>query len=43
MTGITRALARFVANSKYEALPAAIQHEGVRAFVNWVGCAAGGS
>jgi 2-methylcitrate dehydratase PrpD len=27
--------------SKYAALPPAIKHEGVRAFVNWVGCAAG--
>ena len=43
MTGITRALARFAANSKYDALPSAIRHEGVRAFVNWVGCAAGAS
>ena len=41
MTGITRALARFVVQSKYDALPPAIRHEGVRAFVNWVGCAAG--
>ena len=43
MTGTTRALARFAANSTYEKLPAAIRHEGVRAFVNWVGCAAGAS
>ena len=43
MTGVTRALARFAVATKYEALPPAIQHEGVRAFVNWVGCAAGGS
>ena len=43
MTGITRALARFVVQTKYAALPAEIRHEGVRAFVNWVGCAAGAS
>ena len=43
MTGITRALARFAVDTKYAALPATIRHEGVRAFVNWVGCAAGGS
>ncbi len=43
MTGITRALARFVVQSKYDTLPPAIKHEGVRAFVNWVGCAAGAS
>ena len=41
MTGITRALARFAVATKYDTLPPAIQHEGVRAFVNWVGCAAG--
>jgi 2-methylcitrate dehydratase PrpD len=43
MTAITRALARFAVNTKSDALPANIRHEGVRAFVNWVGCAAGGS
>src|SRR5258705_9742324 len=43
MTGITRALARFAVNTKYDALPATIRHEGARAFVNWVGCAAGAS
>ncbi len=43
MTAVTRALARFAVQSKYDALPAAIRHEGVRAFVNWVGCAAGAS
>ena len=41
MTAVTRALARFAVQSQYDALPAAIKHEGVRAFVNWVGCAAG--
>ena len=43
MTAITRALARFAVTTRYEALPEKIRHEGVRAFVNWVGCAAGGS
>ncbi|MDB5809661.1 MAG: 2-methylcitrate dehydratase [Betaproteobacteria bacterium] len=43
MTGITRTLARFAAHSKFDALPAAVKREGTRAFVNWVGCAAGGS
>src|SRR5258706_14396953 len=43
MTGITRALSRFVVNSQFDSLPAHIRHEGVRAFVNWVGCAAGAS
>ena len=43
MTAVTRALARFAVATQYDALPANIRHEGVRAFVNWVGCAAGGS
>ena len=43
MRPITRMLARYAAESRYEALPPAVQHEGVRAFVNWVGCAAGGA
>ena len=43
MTGITRELSRYVASSKYDDLPAPVRHEGVRAFVNWVGCAAGGA
>lgn len=41
MNGITRTLARYASASRFEALPAAVRHEGVRAFVNWVGCAAG--
>ncbi|NBR28815.1 MAG: MmgE/PrpD family protein [Betaproteobacteria bacterium] len=40
---ITRELARYVHTSRYDALPTAVRREGVRAFVNWVGCAAGGS
>jgi 2-methylcitrate dehydratase PrpD len=43
MTAVTRSLARFAVNTRYDALPAAIRHEGTRSFVNWVGCAAGGS
>ena len=43
MRRITRELARYVHPSRYDALPAAVRREGVRAFVNWVGCAAGGS
>ncbi len=43
MTAITRELARFAVNSRYELLPAEVQHEGLRAFVNYVGCAAGGA
>ncbi|HSQ02448.1 MAG TPA: MmgE/PrpD family protein [Burkholderiales bacterium] len=42
MQTVTRVLARYVVSSRLEDLPQLIQHEGVRAFVNWVGCAAGG-
>ncbi len=41
MNGITRTLARYASTSRFEAMPAAVRHEGVRAFVNWAGCAAG--
>ena len=43
MSHITQQLSRYIVSSKYDALPTDVQHEGVRAFVNWVGCAAGGS
>jgi 2-methylcitrate dehydratase PrpD len=43
MTDVTRVLARFACNSRYEALPSAVRHEGLRAFVNYIGCAAGGA
>ncbi len=43
MTPITRELARFAVNSTFDAMPAAVQHEGLRALVNFVGCAAGGA
>ena len=43
MTNITRELARFAVNSRYDDLPQNVQHEGLRAFVNYVGCAAGGA
>ena len=36
-------LARYVQSSQFDALPPAVRHEGARAFVNWIGCAAGGS
>ena len=42
MKEVTRRFARYVCSSKFEELPAQVKHEGVRAFVNWVGCAAGG-
>ncbi len=39
----TRQLARFVHASRWSDVPAPVQHEAVRAFVNWVGCAIGGA
>ncbi len=43
MTHTTRELARFAVNSRFEDLPQKVRHEGLRAFVNYVGCAAGGA
>jgi len=43
MTAITREIARFAVQTHYDALPKAVAHEGVRAFTNFVGCAAGGA
>lgn len=43
MKDITRILSRYVCTSRYEALPDTVRHEGLRAFVNYIGCAAGGS
>jgi 2-methylcitrate dehydratase PrpD len=43
MTPITRTLARYAAASRFDALPAEVRREGLRAFVNFVGCAAGGA
>jgi len=40
---ITRELARFAAQTNYDDLPAKVSHEGVRAFTNFLGCAAGGA
>jgi 2-methylcitrate dehydratase PrpD len=39
----TRVMARFVHQSRWADMPTAVQHEAVRAFVNWVGCAHGGA
>ena len=41
--GPTRALARFVAGSKFEQLPPDVVHEARRAILNWAGCAVGAS
>ncbi len=43
MTGTTRTLARYAVQSRFDTLPAAVSHEGLRAFVNFIGCAAGGA
>lgn len=41
--GVTRILAEYVVNAKYEDLPATVRKEGTRTLVNWVGVAVGGS
>lgn len=43
MTGVTRTLARYAVESRFESLPADVRREGLRAFVNFIGCAAGGA
>ncbi|MEY4140143.1 MAG: hypothetical protein RLZZ371_2325 [Pseudomonadota bacterium] len=43
MPQYTRQLARFVHQSRWTDLPEAVQHEAVRAFLNWVGCAHSGA
>ena len=40
---VTRALARFVVQSRHEDIPAPARREAVRSLVNWMGCALGGS
>jgi len=40
---ITRALARFLVQSRYADIPVAVRHEAVRALLNWTGCAIGGA
>jgi 2-methylcitrate dehydratase PrpD len=40
--GATRELARFVAGSQWQDIPAAVRHEAKRALLNWAGCALGG-
>jgi 2-methylcitrate dehydratase PrpD len=43
MSAIQRTLAQYAASSHFDRLPHAVQHEGARAFVNFIGCAAGGA
>ena len=40
---VTTALARYATHASYTALPAHIQTEAARTFMNWMGCALGGS
>ena len=40
--GATKALAEFAAGSRWSDVPEDVRHEGVRAFLNWLGCAIGG-
>jgi 2-methylcitrate dehydratase PrpD len=43
MEEVTRILARYVVDSRFDAIPAATRHHATRTFVNWLGCAIGGS
>jgi 2-methylcitrate dehydratase PrpD len=43
MEDVTRILARYVVESRFESIPAATRHHATRTFVNWLGCAIGGS
>ena len=40
-TGVTRTLARYLVDSRYEDIPPKIRHEAARALLNWLGCAIG--
>lgn len=40
---VTKALAEWIVSCDLEAIPAEVQKEGVRTFVNWLGCAVGGA
>ena len=41
-TEVTRALARYVVNSKFEDIPAPIRNEAKRSLLNWLACTIGG-
>jgi hypothetical protein len=43
MVAVTRELARYAVESRFDDLPEAIRHEGERAFVNILGCILGGA
>jgi 2-methylcitrate dehydratase PrpD len=40
-SNVTRTLARYVVESRYDDIPAAMKHEAKRALLNWLGCAIG--
>lgn len=40
---VTKALAEWIVCCDIESIPAEVQREGVRTFVNWLGCAVGGA
>jgi len=40
---VTKTLARWAAEIRPDQIPAAVRREGVRTFVNWLGCAVGGA
>ena len=40
---VTRTLARYVVNARWEDVPGPVRKEAARTFLNWVGCAVGGS
>jgi 2-methylcitrate dehydratase PrpD len=42
-TGVTKTLARYIVEARYDDLPATVRKEGVRTLLNWVGVAVGGS
>ncbi len=42
-TGVTKQLAAWTVGLKYKDIPASVRAEGVRTFVNWLGCAVGGA
>ncbi|RFC69369.1 MULTISPECIES: MmgE/PrpD family protein [Mesorhizobium] len=42
-TAVTQQLAAWTVGMKFKDIPASVRAEGVRTFVNWLGCAVGGS
>jgi 2-methylcitrate dehydratase PrpD len=43
MTEVTRILARYLVSSRPDHVPAEVRREATRSFLNWLGCAVGGS